>query len=265
MNLIHGFYIGEKRLSKKPQRIISLIPSQTELLYDLGLEEEVIGISKFCIHPSSWHQQKEKIGGPKQLNIDKIRSLKPDLILGNKEENIKEQIESLEGIAPVWLSDITTLEEAYDMIHQIGILVKKEEKAIEIVSVTQAKKQDFEKDSRIQSEVKSAAYLIWRKPWMAAAKGTFIDHLMQLSGFQNIFENHSRYPEVELEALVQMNPQTILLSSEPFPFQERHAQEIREAGYKGEIIFVDGEMFCWYGSRLMHTFDYFKTLIKQMQ
>lgn len=265
MNLIHGFYIGKQRLLKKPHRIISLIPSQTELLYDLGLEEEVVGISKFCIHPPSWFQQKDRIGGPKQLNIDKIRSLKPDLILGNKEENIKEQIESLEGIAPIWVSDICTLEEAYDMIHQIGILVGKEEKAIEIVHTIQNKKRHFDQYISKQFVPKSAAYMIWRKPWMAAAKDTFIDHLMQLSGFRNILEYHSRYPEIELETLVQMNPQYILLSSEPFPFQEKHAQEIREAGYKGNFIFVDGEMFCWYGSRLMHTFDYFKTLLHQIQ
>src|ERR1700741_3198050 len=94
-----------------PQRIISLVPSQTELLFDLGLDKEVVGITKFCVHPPEWFQTKTRVGGTKQLKIDLIKQLQPDLIIANKEENVKEQIEELEKHFPVWISDVNNLED----------------------------------------------------------------------------------------------------------------------------------------------------------
>ena len=95
---------SEIRLDRVPRRIVSLVPSQTELLYDLGLEDEVVGITKFCIHPNKWFSSKDRIGGTKSINIDQVKSLAPDLIIGNKEENTIEDIERLREIAPVWMS-----------------------------------------------------------------------------------------------------------------------------------------------------------------
>ena len=113
--------LGRKLILEKiPQRIISLVPSQTELLFDLGLEEEVVGITKFCIHPDSWFHSKTRIGGTKQFDFEKIKSLQPDLIIGNKEENDKEQIEELMKNFTVWMSDIKTLADACKMICEIG-------------------------------------------------------------------------------------------------------------------------------------------------
>ena len=108
------------RLGATPRRIVSLVPSQTELLYDLGLEERVVGITKFCIHPKEWYRSKVRIGGTKNVNFDKVKTLRPDLIIGNKEENFKEDIEALEEIAPVWMSDIFTLDDSLEMINQLG-------------------------------------------------------------------------------------------------------------------------------------------------
>ena len=101
-------------LDKPPHRIISLVPSQTELLYDLGLHNEVIGITKFCVHPQEWFQHKTRVGGTRQINIDIIHELRPDLIIANKEENVKEQVEELAGYYPVWISDVKHLEAAYE-------------------------------------------------------------------------------------------------------------------------------------------------------
>ena len=111
------------------RRIISLVPSQTELLYDLGLEEEVVGITKFCVHPPEWFQSKARVGGTKTIHFEKIKALQPDLIIGNKEENEREQIEALAECFPVWMSDIATLEDALDMMLRVGALVDRPEQA----------------------------------------------------------------------------------------------------------------------------------------
>lgn len=122
------FFQGSS-LQQLPRRIVSLVPSQTELLYDLGLEEETVGITKFCIHPEAWFRSKARVGGTKNVDIDKVRALQPDLIIANKEENVKEQIEALADIAPVWVSDIQDLDDALDMIRSIGHITGRQEKA----------------------------------------------------------------------------------------------------------------------------------------
>ncbi len=247
-------------LNKVPQRIISLVPSQTELLSGLGLDEEVVGITKFCVHPASWFQSKKRVGGTKQLNFEVIHQLRPDLIIANKEENVKEQIEELENHYPVWVSDVNNLEEAYEMIEQIGIIINKEQPAQEIVNQI---KENFTrltiKDSRL-----TTAYLIWQNPYMAAGGDTFIHSMIMAAGFQNMCADKKRYPEITLAELQHNQCQLLLLSSEPFPFSEKHVEEIRSQGFKGQILLVDGEMFSWYGSRLLKAPAYFKQLYKQL-
>ena len=119
-----GYFIDQMNnkihLDYYPSRIISLVPSQTELLYTLGLSNRVVGITKFCIHPKKWFRTKNRIGGTKNVDIQKVKNLKPDLIIGNKEENNIKDIQSLDGIAPIWMSDIYTLDDAYSMIKSIG-------------------------------------------------------------------------------------------------------------------------------------------------
>src|SRR6476469_3628427 len=111
------------------QRIISLVPSQTELLYDLGLEAEVVGITKFCVHPEHWFRNKPRVGGTKQVSIEKVAALQPPLILANREENVKEQVEAMEAIAPVWVSDVTNIPSALEMISAVGELTGKSAEA----------------------------------------------------------------------------------------------------------------------------------------
>ena len=112
-------------LTAIPKRIISVVPSQTELLFDIGLDEEVIGITKFCVHPEQWFRTKKRVGGTKQLNIDIINSLKPDLIIANKEENTREEISLLQSKYHVWTSDIGHLNDALCMIYDIGSITVK--------------------------------------------------------------------------------------------------------------------------------------------
>jgi len=235
-------------------RIISLVPSQTELLYDLGLAERVIGITKFCVHPNDWFISKTKIGGTKKFQFDTIDSLQPDLIIGNKEENYEQGINQLAVKYPVWVSDITSWESAMQMIKLVGDVVDESAKANIIVGEVKRKFENIK-----PFPAKRVLYLIWKNPWMAVGKNTFIDALLSKIGLTNCIETE-RYPELSLEEIKEFSPEIILLSSEPFPFQLKHTEELHLLLPKAKIALVDGEMFSWYGSRLLKSADYFPTI-----
>ena len=239
-----------------PKRIISVVPSQTELLFDLGLDEEVIGITKFCVHPNVWFKTKTRIGGTKKLNLSLIRQLKPDIIIANKEENVQDEVEELAKEFPVWTSDIKNLEDAYGMIQGVGGLVGREAPARELISRI---KSNFSKSQTSNLEYRTA-YLIWKDPYMTVGGDTFISEMMKFCGLQNIFELQGRYPEVSIRHLSSLNCQLLLLSSEPYPFKQKHIEELRPALPDTKILLVDGEMFSWYGSRLQYAPAYFRQL-----
>ncbi len=246
-------------LDTSPKRIVSVVPSQTELLYDLGLDEEVIGITKFCVHPEKWFQTKTKVGGTKKLNSKIIHRLRPDLIIANKEENVKEQIEELEKYFPVWISDVKNPEDAECMIRDIGEITSKDEEALDIIAGI---KTNFTKLEPPGTKHKTC-YLIWRNPYMTVGGDTFINSLMELSGFENIYKEQKRYPVVRIEELRIRNPEFVLLASEPFPFKQKHIDELQPRLPGTKLILVDGEMFSWYGSRLLKAPGYFLRLQRQ--
>jgi ABC-type Fe3+-hydroxamate transport system substrate-binding protein len=246
-------------LNAFPKRIISLVPSQSELLWDLGLREELVGITKFCIHPKELHQSVTHIGGTKTLNIDKIRLLKPDVIIGNKEENDQTQIEALQKEFNVWMSDIYTLNDSLSTIEGIGELVNKYAEAKKIIALIN---NSFE---QLKQTHKTVLYFIWKKPYMVAGKATFIGHLLEKIGLKNgITDINSRYPTLLLNDIVNLNPELIFLSSEPYPFKETHVKELQKHLPNTRILIVDGELFSWYGSRLTHSVKYFNELIKNL-
>jgi len=242
-------------LNHPPKRIISLVPSQTELLWDLGLNDEIIGITKFCIHPDELFKSKTKIGGTKTLNIKLINELKPDLIIGNKEENEQQQINELIKHHNVWMSDIFNLDNSLQMIHELGIITQKEIKANEIINLI---KDSFQKINQLN---KSVLYLIWNKPYMAAGQNTFINDMLKRCGLINVLKQpESRYPELSIDEMIELNPELIFLSSEPYPFKEQHIIELKEKLPHTKMILVDGELFSWYGSRLLKSASYFNQL-----
>lgn len=245
------------QLPSPPRRIISLVPSQTELLFHLGLDEEVVGITKFCIHPPEKWRSKSRIGGTKQLDFEKIDALKPDLIIGNKEENDRQQIEQLLQHYPVWMSDISTLEDALDMIKSLGEITGKLESALELTSAIQTA---FHSVSAISTPEIPVAYLIWRKPWMAVGSDTFIHHMLAQVGFKNSLGEKTRYPEITLKELAEAAPAVVMLSSEPYPFKQQHVAEIQELCQTTIVKLVDGEMLSWYGSRLLLAAPYLANL-----
>lgn len=243
-----------------PQRIVSLVPSQTELLFDLGLEKEVVGITKFCIHPNHWYRNKTRIGGTKSVNLEQVRALKPDLIIGNKEENQEQDILTLECEFPVWMSDITDLNSALSMIESIGNLTHKENVAQSLSKSIQHRFEDIK--IPIQNPM-SVLYLIWNNPLMAAGTDTFIHQMLHAAGFSNFIREAGRYPKVDPEQLDSKNhPDFVFLSSEPFPFKSKHVDEIQGLFSSSTIQLVDGEMFSWYGSRMLKAADYFEKLSK---
>lgn len=245
----------EVNLPAFPLRIVSLVPSQTELLHYLGLENEVIGITKFCVHPESWFRSKERVGGTKSIDIEKVRRLKPDLIIGNKEENEQSDIEALLEIAPVWMSDIFDLTDALEMIVSVGEITGKLNESADLV--TQIKNR-FESLNSVAKET-TVLYFIWNEPMMLAGKNTFIDAMLQQCGLTNLAGNE-RYPE----ATGNENPDVIFLSSEPFPFTERYKSEFQQPYPNSKIILVDGEFFSWYGSRLKDAPNYFNQLLTKI-
>lgn len=236
-----------------PKRIVSLVPSQTELLADFGLDNEIAGITKFCVHPSRWRSEKTIVGGTKRVNVETVRSLKPDLIIGNKEENEKKDIEQLQLEFPVWMSDIHNLEEALSMIQCLGDATNSHHVASRICSTISSEFKSLPQAKQ------SVLYLIWRDPWMAAGRHTFIDDMLTRNGLKNVLDE-SRYPILAEEALTSLEPDYIFLSTEPYPFREKHISELQALFPGASVRLVDGEMFSWYGSRLVKAPAYFKTL-----
>jgi len=250
-------------LTYLPKRIISLVPSQTELLYDLGLETETVGITKFCVHPQSWFKTKERVGGTKKINAAKIKELSPDLIIANKEENVKEQVEELALDYPVWLTDVNNLQDALQMITDIGRLTGKMESSNNMVEEITLNFEELAQQQTTNHKLQTA-YLIWQKPYMTVGGDTFINNMLQHCGFDNIFSNKTRYPEISIAELQAANCELLLLSSEPYPFKQKHIDELSGLLPGTKIILADGEFFSWYGSRLLKAPEYFNKLIKEI-
>ena len=243
-----------------PKRIISLVPSQTELLYDLGLESKIVGITKFCVHPYHFKSTIKTVGGTKKVHFEKIRLLQPDIIICNKEENTKEIVDELSQICPVWVTNIITIEDNFQMISDFGKLFNCRIEAQKWNDKLAFALNDFKKFIK-EKPFKKVAYFIWKDPYMVAGSDNFINELLKLNNFDNVYLNKGRYPEIELSKMIlENNPDLVLLSSEPYPFKEENMVEIEKHTQNAKTVLVDGEMFSWHGSRLLKAFEYFKKL-----
>lgn len=237
-----------------PRRIVSLVPSQTELLADLGLDREIVGITKYCVHPPAWTEPKTVIGGTKNFDLDAIHELRPDLVIGNKEENHEPGITALRRHYPVWMSYIVTFGDVLAMINSLGSITDRKWEAERVILDIQ---ESFDQLRTFDGQ--TVLYLIWRKPWMAAGTHTFINTMLNTLQLHNVVST-PRYPVLTAEAVAALQPAYIFLSSEPYPFGEKHLSELQAICPTSKIMLVDGEMFSWYGSRLIHAPAYFNTL-----
>ena len=243
-----------------PSRIISLVPSQTELLYDLGLEASLVGITKFCIHPIHLKSKIKQVGGTKNVNFEKIIALKPDIIICNKEENTLEMVEKLSTICPVLVTNIATIADTLYMIDCFGKLFQQQKMAQKWIDEINIASEDFR--SFISNfPIRKVVYLIWKNPYMVAGSGTFINEMLRINNFKNIYGDQERYPEIDPDKITRNGvPDYIFLSSEPYPFKAKDLLEIEKFSGTAKIIFVDGELFSWYGTRILKAFEYFKNL-----
>ena len=249
-------------------RIVSLCPSLTELVFDLGLGDSLVGVTKSCVHPAEGVRRIEKVGGTKTPNVDHIAELQPDLVLLNEEENRLEDAEAL--LAAGILCHVSfpkTAIQTAAMVRSIGEAAARPEEAERIA-------QAIEEAARRAREASEGlprlryAYLIWREPLMSVSGDTFISDLLCLAGGENAFADRpKRYPVVEAEELAAAGLHAVLLSTEPFPFQEKHMDEIsRATGLAPEIFhIVDGEMLSWHGSRTPAGIDYASQVIGRVR
>lgn len=248
-------------LPKKPKRIISLVPSITELLYYLELEANVVGITRFCTHPPHWRKTKTVVGGTKDVSLETVQSLNPDLIIANKEENIKEQIDFLSDYSPVYTSDVIKLLDALQMVRDIGILCGQRTTAQDLENKL---KYEFQNVSKIS---KSCIYLIWQEPIMVAGANTFIDSLLKKMGLSNLVSKvrEERYPTITETEIRRLNPDIILLSSEPYPFKSRNKKDFSDRFPEALVELIDGRIMSWYGSALLEFPSYSKVLSAQLK
>ncbi|PSQ95079.1 MAG: cobalamin-binding protein [Bacteroidetes bacterium SW_9_63_38] len=247
----------EVSLPRPPRRIVSLVPSQTELLAHLGLDETVVGITRFCTRPVHWHDEKEIVGGTKDIDLDRVRALNPDLILANHEENTQADVQTLDTIAPVFVTQVKTVTEALGMVRTVGRLTDASNHTSTLAGKIISRFSALPDFSSIR-----AAYLIWRDPYMTVGGDTFIHDVMSWGGFENAFGDQSRYPEVSLGTLADADLDVVLCGSEPFPFHQddKFTADLRKRLSNTPVEIVDGQPFSWYGPRLLDTPAYLKEL-----
>lgn len=249
-------------LTALPKRIVSLVPSQTELLMDLGLSDRLVGLTRFCIHPDHVRFEKKRVGGTKDVRLDRVTQLNPDLIIGNMEENDKDQIKALQEEFPVWMSNISTLSDALTMISEVGRMTGTSPKAEAMVSKIKSSFDALKRSTTDQAE-SSVLYMIWDEPAMCAGRGTFIDDMLQHCGYVNAVDS-PRYPSLDNDSLQDLNPDHVFLSSEPYPYSEKHLNKYKKMFSQARVSLVDGEYFSWYGSRLLKSPSYFNNLLGEL-
>ena len=241
----------------QPQRIVSLCPSITETLFAIGLEDQLVGLTRYCLHPEGKVASKAKVGGTKKLNFDVIEALQPDLIIAEKEENRREDVELLAKRWPVYVTEIRDIPAAHTMVLRLGEVCGRRDQAKKLSDDIE---NAWQKLRRLGKPLR-VAYLIWRKPWMAAGSDTYIDAVLQRLGLDNVFAGRGRYPEFTNADLIREKPDLLLLSSEPFPFAEKHIRELEMVLPHSDIRLVDGEAFSWYGSHMLPAARYLDKLL----
>lgn len=242
-------------LKQLPERVISLCPSITETL--IAMDVNVVGRTKFCIHPKNQVKNITIVGGTKQVHFDKIEALNPDLIIAEKEENTLEIVQTLEKKYPVYVVNVESWVDGLKMIRHLGNFLNKK-----IIVEEWLKNIPFHLEPIVNQ--KKVIYLIWYNPIMTVGKTTYINDILKNLGFINPFEsNSSRYPITSIEEIQALQPDYLFLSTEPFPFKEKNIQEFATALRNTKIKLVDGEMFSWYGVRMMKSVEYYKKLIRE--
>lgn len=242
-----------------PQRIVSLVPSITLSLFDLGAAEKVVGRTRYCIEPHGLVDEVPIVGGTKKINLKKLLALQPDIVLGNKEENTPDMFRQIQAHVPFWTCDVANLADNERMIHQLGSICQQEEKASALMA--DIRKSMSTAASTTSLKGKKVLYLIWKQPYMSVGGDTFIHAVLEQLGCINILADESRYPDID-DRMSSLQPDIVLLSTEPYAFTEAHFQEIGTYFPDSQIMLVRGEYFSWFGSMMKDAGDYFARILK---
>lgn len=236
-----------------PKRIISLCPAITTTLFSIGLDKEIIGRTRYCLFPENKVEQLEVVGGTKDINLEKIRTLNPDLIIAEKEENTEEIVLQLEKEFPVYVFEVQSIEDNDRMIQDLGQLTNKE------TASARLREQILQALGSLPNlQGKKVAYMIWQNPFMVVGDDTYINALLGAMNLVNPFTAvEGRYPVVTLEDLQQMDLDYLLLATEPFRFKERHVEKMASLLTTVQVSLIDGEMF-WYGVNMIDGANYLK-------
>jgi len=224
----------------------------------LGLEDEIVGITKFCIHPIDKVKNKLIVGGTKNFSLEKILQLNPDLVIANKEENQQQSIMELSKYVPVYTSYVNDFDSALNMIENIGLITDRKIQATEMTS----KIENLFDELKVVDFKKKVIYMIWKQPFMTVGKNTFINSMIEKIGLINVFANkESNYPEISESEIINSDADLILLSTEPYKFSEKNFPKFNELLPNAKALVVNGEMFSWYGSRMQLSASYLQSLI----
>jgi ABC-type Fe3+-hydroxamate transport system substrate-binding protein len=239
----------------EPRRIVSLVPSLTEALFDLGLGARVVGVTEWCVHPREGVAALPKVGGTKTPDLAAIRALAPDLVIANREENRRRDVEQLEAAGiPVWVTYPRSVREGAELLAELARLGAPPERVQAVVEpVLEAVARA---EGRPSGPEPSVFCPIWRNPWMTVGRDTYAHDLIRLCGGRNVFADRGdrRYPLLSEEEIVAGAPEVVLLPDEPYRFDERDARELRSwdlpAAREGRIHLIDGTLVSWYGPRI---------------
>jgi ABC-type Fe3+-hydroxamate transport system substrate-binding protein len=252
---------------QRPERIVSLVPSLTEALFAFGLEQEIVGVTRFCVEPRQGVAGKTKVGGTKALDVARIKALKPDLVVASAEENNPEDVAQLiDHGCPVFVTLVTSVESAIDLLRQLAAITDATAAARPII---QGAKESlaFVRGAHAGRERVRVFCPIWRNPYMTCGRATYMDDVITVCGGRNVFgERQERYPRVELAEMAALDPQVILLPSEPYRFTKRHRADFKAfadvtAVKNGHIFLIDGRMLIWYGPRIAQSLSEVKRLL----
>lgn len=247
-------------------RIVSLVPSLTELLCTLGLREQLVGRTGFCIHPRESLREVVKVGGTKAVDVERVRALRPTHLVVNVDENEKPTVDRIAEFVPnVVVTHPLTVDDNVALIERFGEVFERRAAARALV--------ERQHEARSALRARGFAplpvlYLIWRKPWMSIGRETFIAAMLAEAGMRSVIESgEPRYPVIDDPALDDLGARVVLLSSEPFRFTARHRDALlgelaaRDGGVAAArplVECIDGEMTSWYGGRAIDGLDYLR-------
>ena len=246
-------------------RIVSLVPSITELLFYLGLGDQVVGRTTFCIHPETRVAGVPRVGGTKKPHMEKLRQLRPSHVIVNVDENRKEDVEAITAFTPhVVVTHPLAPDDNLTLYRMMGGIFDRRAQAEQLCGEFQRARDALVKTSA-SLPPRRVLYLIWRDPWMSVSADTYVANMLRLGGMAVVAARAGdRYPVIAEDEPAWQRADAVLLSSEPYPFREKHLEEV-QAGTGKTVRLVDGELLSWYGSRAIAGVRYARQLGRELR